>query len=141
MVGYALMKTKLFAAVFGFGLLIFAAGCIRTVTGEKAGGVPFMTDTLEGRYKEPPEAVFAAAKEVIRQDGVLNKEGVNYSATNQVQIVEGRVSQCSVWVRIVPLDTQVTSVAVETRNVDGAPDMNVAHQIEKEIALRLARQQ
>jgi hypothetical protein len=131
-----MMKTKLLAALFG-GLLA-TAGCVGTVTGGKTAGVPFIKDTFEGAYKFPPDVIFAAAKEVIRADGVLTKEGIDYGQTNEAKVVQGRVNQCTVWVRIVPVDSQVTSIAVQTRTSGGGSDLNLAHQIDKEIAVRLA---
>jgi hypothetical protein len=130
------MKTKLLAALFG--VLLATAGCVSTVTGGKTAGVPFVKDTFEGAYKLPPDVIFAAAKEVIREDGVLTKEGTNYGQTNEAKVVQGRVNQCTVWVRIVPMDSQVTSIAVQTRTNGGGSDINLAHQIDKEIAVKLA---
>jgi hypothetical protein len=131
-----MMKTKLLAALFG-GLLA-TAGCVSTVTGGKTAGVPFIKDTFEGAYRLPPEVIFVAAKEVIRADGVLTKEGIDYGQTNEAKVVQGRVNQCTVWVRIVPVDSQVTSIAVQTRTNGGGSDLNLAHQIDKEIAVKLA---
>jgi hypothetical protein len=131
-----MMKTKFLAALFG-GLLA-TAGCVDTVTGGKTAGVPFIKDTFEGAYRLPPDVIFAAAKEVIRADGVLLNEGINYSPTNEVKVVQGRVNQCRVWVQIAPVDSQVTSIAVQTRTSGGGSDLNLAHQIDKEIAIKLA---
>jgi hypothetical protein len=68
----------------------------------------------------------------------LTKEGIDYGQTNEAKVVQGRVNQCTVWVRIVPVDSQVTSIAVQTRTSGGGSDLNLAHQIDKEIAVRLA---
>jgi hypothetical protein len=130
------MKTKLLAALIA-GLMV-TSGCISTVTGEKVAGVPFITDAIQGEYKLPPEVIFVAAKEVIRADGVLTSEGITYSPTNAVKTVQGKVDQCSVWVRIAPLDSQVTSVAVQVRTGSGGSNMSLAQQIDKEIAVKLA---
>ncbi len=78
-----MMKTKLLAALFG-GLLA-TAGCVDTVTGGKTAGVPFIRDTVEGRYKLPPDVIFAAAKEVIKEDGVLTDEGIHHGQTNEAE--------------------------------------------------------
>jgi hypothetical protein len=130
------MKAKLLAVLFG-GLLV-TAGCVDTVTGGKTAGMPFVKDTFEGAYKLPPDVIFVAAKEVIKEDGVLTNEGTNYSPTNAVKVVQGRVNQCTVWVRIAPKDSQVTVVAVQVRTDGGGSDMVLAHQIDKEIAVKLA---
>jgi hypothetical protein len=130
------MNAKLLAAIIG--LLIVASGCVRTVTGEKTGGVPFINDTVQAAYKLPPEAIFAAAKQVIREEGILTNEGTIYEPTNTVKVVQGRVNQCAVWVRIAPVDSQVTSVEVEVRTQGGGSRMALAHEIDKEIAVKLA---
>jgi hypothetical protein len=130
------MKTKLLVALFA-GLLA-TAGCVDTVTGGKTAGVPFIKDTVEGRYKAPPDVIFAAAKEVMKEDGVLTDEGIHHGTTNEAKVVQGRVNECTVWVRIAPMDSQVTSVEVQTRTNAGGSDMALAHQIDKEIAVRLA---
>jgi len=46
-------------------LAIAAAGCVGTVDGNKAGGLPLIRDKIEARYDRPAEEVFAAAKEVV----------------------------------------------------------------------------
>lgn len=130
------MKTVLFLALAGAVLL--TAGCVGTVTGGRTLGVPFVKDKLEDRYKMSPDVIFAAAKDVIRADGVLTKEGVNYSTTNEMKVVQGRVSECTVWVSVAPVDAQVTSVIVQTRTPNGGSNMNLAHQIQVEIAVKLA---
>ena len=130
------MKTKVLAVLFG-GLLA-TAGCVGTVTGGKTGGVPFVKDTFESAYRLPPEVIFTAAKEVIRADGVLVNEGINYSQTNAMKVVEGRVNQRKVWISITPANAQVTTVAVQTRTSAGGPDLTLANQIDKEIAIKLA---
>jgi hypothetical protein len=130
------MKTKLLLGMVG--ALVLTAGCVGTVTGGHTGGVPFIRDRLEGRYKAPPEAIFAAAKEVMKDNGVLTNEGVSYADKKEMKVVQGRVNECTVWVSIVAVDAEVTSVFVQVRTTSGGTNMNVAHQIEKEIALRLA---
>ena len=62
------MKTKLLAALFA-GLLA-TAGRVNTVTGDKTGGCRLSRISLKVAYQLPPDVIFAAAKEVIREDGV-----------------------------------------------------------------------
>ncbi|MGO9200619.1 MAG: DUF3568 family protein [Limisphaerales bacterium] len=130
------MKTKCLVALLAG--LVATAGCVNTVTGAKTGGVPFIRDTVEGRYKLPPDVIFAAAKEVIKADGVLTSYGTSLTSTNEAKVVQGRVNERTVWVRIEPIDPQVTSVFVQTRTNGGGSDMDLAHQIDKEIAVRVA---
>ncbi len=136
MVAWCMMKTRLMAALIG-GLLV-TGGCVGTVTGGKTAGVPFVRDTCEAAYRLPPDVIFAAAKEVIKADGVLTNEGINYSATNTAKVVQGRVNECTVRVRIAPVDSQVSSIAVQVRTDGGGANLGLAHLIDKEIAVKLA---
>jgi hypothetical protein len=131
------MMSKMLFAVLAGGVLL-TAGCVETVTGGKTAGVPFVRDTFENRYRESPDRIFVAAKEVIKADGVLTDEGIKYNETNAVKVVQGRVNERAVYVRIVPVDEQVTSVAVQARTRGGGADMDVAHQVAMEIALKLS---
>jgi len=134
------MKTKMFAAFVALAALaVLATGCVNTVTERKTAGVPFIKDTMEGRYERPLDQVFDAAKAVISEDGVLLHEGIVHGQTNLVKTVEGNVNQRKVWVRVERLDPKITGVSVQARTQAGGPDVDLAHAIEKEIALKLVR--
>ena len=118
---------------------VVATGCVSTVSGEKTAAVPFMKDSIEGRYERPLDQVFEAAKEVVKFNGTLVKEGILHTETNTVKTVEGKVNQRSVWVRVEAVDPKVTGVTVQTRTSGGGTDIDLAHDIEKQIALKLVR--
>jgi hypothetical protein len=94
---------------------------------------------MEGRYERPLEQVFDAAKEVVRFNGGLNNESILHNETNLVKTVEGKINQRTVWVRVERVDPIVTQVTVQTRTQSGVSDIELAHEIEKQIALRLVR--
>jgi hypothetical protein len=135
------MKTKFFAALAGVALL--AAGCVNTVTGGKTVGVPLLKDRIEARYERPMEQVFDAAKQVIAEDGVLVHEGTLYGQTNSVgnlvKTVEGKVNQRTVFVRVEQLEQNISGLTVQTRTQGGGSDIDLAAQVDKQIALKLAR--
>ena len=133
------MKTnlKIFAALAALSIL--AAGCVDTVTGRKTAAVPFVKDSIEGRYERTVDDVFEAAKAVVTANGVLVNESVLHGQTNLVKTVEGRVNQRNVWVRIEQLDPKVSAVTVQTRTPGGGPDIDLAASLEKQIALKLVR--
>jgi hypothetical protein len=137
----AVMKTK-FAAVV-LGLVVLAAGCVGTVSGSKTAGVPFVNDTIEARYERPMDEVFKAAKEVISFNGTLLSEGTLHGQTNAVnsiaKVAQGKVNQCKVWVRVEQADPRITAVSVQTRTSGGGADIQLAAEIDKQIALRLVR--
>jgi hypothetical protein len=137
------MKMKFFLALTG--LAILTAGCVQTVGGGKAAGVPFIKDKIESRYDRPSEEVFQAAKEVVARNGVLVNEGINYGHTNAVnqiaKVVFGHVNECRVWVRVEQIQVvpPITAVAVQTRTKGGVSDIDLAAQLDKQIALKLVR--
>lgn len=128
------MKIKTLVALFGAAFLM--AGCVQTVNDQTTWGMPLMKDKMEGRYERPADEIFQAAKVVIGADGTLVSETTLHQ-TNMVRVVEGRVNQRKVWVRIEQVDPQVSSVVVQARTENGGPDVELAHEIEKEIAIRL----
>jgi hypothetical protein len=137
----ARMNIRFLAGILG--LVLVSAGCVDTVTGRKTAAVPFMKDKIESRYERPSEQVFQAAKEVIAFNGTLINEGVLYGQTNVVanlvKTVEGKVNQRTVWVRIEQVEPRLTAVAVQTRTSGGGTDIELAAEIDKQIALKLVR--
>ena len=141
MIAYRLMKNKFLVssiAIIGIAGLI-GTGCVPTVAGGNTFGVPFIKDAVEGHYERPLDQVYDAAKEVVKFNGTLVSESILHTETNMVKTVEGKVNQRSVWVRVEAMDPKVTGVAVQTRTKGGASDLDLAHEIEKQIALKLVR--
>ena len=131
------MKIKLLGVLFGAVLVL--AGCVSTVDDRKTAGVPFIKDRVGGRYERSVDQVALAAKQVVKDNGVLVNEGTIYDQTNSVKTVEGKVNQRSVWVRIESVDPKITQVTVETRTPGGGSDIDLAHELEKQIALKLVQ--
>jgi hypothetical protein len=135
------MKTKFFLALLGLTLL--AIGCVDTVSGDKAGGAPFVKDKIRSRYERPAAEVYQAVKEVIMHDGVLVNENTLHgqtNAVNQVRLaVHGKVNECRVWVSVEQITPAITEVTVQTRKGNGYADIDLAAQLDKEIALKLVR--
>jgi hypothetical protein len=131
------MKTKIFLAFLG--MAIMTTGCIKTVSGTRTGAVPFQKDQVEGRYQRSMDQVYQAAVQVIQNDGVLVTEFIPHDTTNTVRALQGKVNQRNVWVRVAAVDPKITEVIVQARTKGGNRDLDLAHQLEKEIALQLAR--
>jgi hypothetical protein len=129
------MRTIIFAVLIG--AVVVGAGCVSTVNDRSTAGVPFIKDKVEGRYERPLEQVFQAAKTVVKKNGVLVNESTLYNETNTVKTVEGKVNQRNVWVRVEAMDPKVTAVVVQCRTSGGGSDIDLAHELEKEIALEL----
>lgn len=135
------MKNNFLLALMG--LVIVAAGCVGTVDGNKAGGLPLIKDRIEARYDRPADELFAAAKEVIALNGVLLNEGTLFGQTNAVnniaRTVIGKVNECRVWIRIEQIEPKISELTVQTRTKAGGSDLNLAAQLDKQIALKLVR--
>jgi PBP1b-binding outer membrane lipoprotein LpoB len=135
------MKTKLFAAVAGLALIV--AGCVGTVGGHSKAGVPFVKDTIKSSYERPAADVFQATQDVVAHNGVVLSTSTLYGRTNAVdgiaKVVEGKVNQRSVWVRIEQVNPKFTEVATQVRSQSGGTDLELAAEIDKQIALKLVR--
>ena len=132
------MKIQVLLAIVGISALVAATGCVDTVGGGKTAGVPLIRDTFTARYQRPMEQVFEASKEVVKQMGVLNNESTLYDQTNSVKTVQGRINQRTVWIRIEAVEPQLTEVAVQARTPGGVSDVDLLHEIDKQIAVKLA---
>jgi len=131
------MKTKFFAAFIG--IAIVTAGCISTVSGTKSPAVTWSKDRVDGRYERSPDQVYQAAVTVINANGVLITEFIPHDTTNTTRSLQGKVNQRNVWIRVEAIDPKITGVTVQARSTMGVSDIDTAHELEKEIALQLAR--
>jgi len=133
------MKRKILAALIG--IAIVSAGCVSTVTDTKTMGVPLVRDSVQGRYQRTLDDVYRAAVTVVNSNGVLTTEFIPHDSTNAVRSLMGKLNQGKVWVRVEAVDPQtpVTAVTVQVRTHYGGADLDAAHELEKEIALQLAR--
>src|SRR5437879_8527109 len=129
------MKRKILTLVFFAALAGWGTGCVNTVDDRTEFGVPFVKDSVEGRYERTAAQVLAAAKEVLAENGVLTAENTLNNS------LEARINQRSVWVRVEEIEPAkpLTRVTVETRTLAGGTDLDLAHEMEKQIALRLGR--
>jgi hypothetical protein len=132
------MKTKFFAALAGL-VIIAAAGCISTVSGTKTPALTWSKDSVDGRYQRSVDQVYTASVAVIQNNGVLITEFIPHDTTNTTRALQGKVNQHNVWIRVQSVDPKVTEVTVQCRSTSGVSDIDIAHELEKEIALQLAR--
>jgi len=120
-------------------IALLAAGCVTTVSDTKVAGNPMGRDAVAGRYQRPVDEVYRAAIQVINNDGTLLTEYIPHDTTNTVRAFMGRVNQNKVWMRVEAVDPQITQITVEARTKWGNQDLDMAHELEKEVALQLAR--
>jgi hypothetical protein len=132
------MKMKIFAGFAGIGLALATAGCVDTVSDTQASGF-HLPDKVQSRYERSVDQVYSAAVQVINNNGVMLTEYIPHDTTNTVRSVMGKVNQEKVWIRVEAVDPQITQVTVQVRtSVSG--DTQEAQELDKEIALQLARQ-
>jgi hypothetical protein len=127
------MKTKLFALFLLAGFAGVLTGCVHTVDDRSEAGVPFVKDKLQSRYERTVPQVVEAATYVLGFNGKLVADNtINNS-------LEGRVNQTSVWIKVEQIDAAkpVTQITVQTRTKNRTADLDLAHEIDKQVALYL----
>lgn len=126
------MRIK-FLSVVAISVLGFVlAGCISTVDGRREAGVPLIKDRVVRLYERPVLQVWAAAKDVLNSSGTIVSEDVMQST------VSARVDAKTVRVKVEELDKKTTRMTVQCRTKMGGSDLDLAGEIDKQIAIRLA---
>jgi hypothetical protein len=131
------MKKIIFAVLAGAAVIV--TGCVSTVSDTHTFAVSYGKDSFAGRYQRPLDQVYQASVAVIQANGVLVTEYVPHDTTNSVRSLQGRVNDRKVWIRVEQVDPKISQVDVQTRTKWGRTDLDMAHEIEKEISLQLAR--
>ena len=111
---------------------LLVSGCVNTVDGRREVGVPFVKDQVQGRYPRPVKELWAASKDVLGANGALNSED-SIRGT-----LEANIDTKSVWVKVESIDPNLSQVTVQVRTRNGGTDVELARELDKEIALRLA---
>ncbi|HUE37546.1 MAG TPA: DUF3568 family protein [Candidatus Acidoferrum sp.] len=132
------MKMKIFAAFGVIGMALLTAGCVGTVSGSYEAGFP-TKDSVVGRYQRQLDQVYSAAIQVVNNNGVLITEFIPHDTTNTVRAIRAKIDKEDVFIRVEAVDPQITQITVQARTTVGG-DVEEAHELEKEIALQLARQ-
>jgi len=131
------MKKMIFAAFAG--VVIIATGCVHTVSGTHSPAITWSKDKVEGRYQRSVDQVYQASVAVIQNNGVLITEYIPHDTTNTVRSLQGKVNEKNVWISVQAVDPTVTQVTVQARSTMGVSDVDLSHELEKEIALQLSR--
>ena len=131
------MKKKIFAVVAGVAVIV--TGCVQTVTDTHTFAItPAARDSVAGRYQRDVNTVYRASKTVMERNGVLLTEYIPHDYTNAVLSLQGRINDRKVFMRVEQIDPKVSQVDVEARTKFGRVDLDLVHELEKEIALELA---
>ncbi|MEY4916540.1 MAG: hypothetical protein RL616_453 [Verrucomicrobiota bacterium] len=132
----AAMKLKIFSVLAVAA--IAATGCVKTVTDSNALAITWSKDSVAGRYNRTVDQVYQSAIAVVQKNGVLLTEYIPHDNTNNVRSLQGRVNDRKVWVRVMAVDQRTSQVDVQARSTWGVSDVELTHQLEKEIALELS---
>ncbi len=119
---------------------IVSTGCVKTVSDTNTFATTWGKDSVAGRYNRTVDQVYQASTAVIQSNGVLLQEYIPHDSTNAVRSILGKVNDRKVWVRVSAVDMKTTQVDVQARTKWGTRDLELVHQLEKEIALKLASQ-
>ena len=131
------MKKSIFAVLAGAALI--TAGCVSTVSDTNTFATTWGKDSVAGRYQRSLDQVYTASVAVVQANGVLIQEFIPHDNTNAVRSLLGRVNDRKVWVRVETVDPKTTQVDVQARTKWGTRDLDLVHELEKEIALQLSR--
>ena len=107
------------------------SGCVNTIDGRSKAGVPWMKDKIESKYTFPVAKVMDAARATLKFNGTVVSEDI---VTNTL---EGKVDTRSVYVKVEEIDPKVTRVIVQVRTKGGGTDIDLASEMDKQIALNL----
>jgi hypothetical protein len=119
-------------SLFAIIVLVAATGCGQTVSGTRKASIPLVKNTIESRYQRPVDEIFRAARSVLELHGTLTGENtINAS-------LEAQVDNRFVYVRVDEVEPAVSRVQVQAIRKGGAGDVDLAAEIDKMIALKLA---
>lgn len=125
------MKTNVFRLLAGLCLTLLVGGCYHTVEGRSRMGMPFSKDRIDSRYERPVEQIFAAAKEVLKFNGTITGENT------VAKTLEAKIDTNTVYVKVEEVEPNVSRVVVQSRKKSGFSNIDLASEIDKQIALQL----
>jgi len=113
-------------------LALVVTGCVSTIDGRKEVANPVVKDRIVRVYERPALECWAAAKDVLAVNGTVFSEDVMQST------VSARVDTRTVRVKVEEMDKKMTRLTVQVRTRFGNSDLDLAGEMDKQIALQLA---
>ncbi|MCW5559115.1 MAG: hypothetical protein KIT22_14960 [Verrucomicrobiae bacterium] len=110
-----------------------SSGCYSTETGRTKFGVPFAKDSIVSRYNRPVTSVFGAAKEVLAFNGTLTSENLIDNT------VTAKADSKTIYVKVTEPEAGIAQITTQVRGSAGGADLDLASEIDKQIALKLAQ--
>ena len=125
------MKNFVAALALLTAVVALTPGCYTTMDDRSKVGAPFKKDKISGTYERNVDEVQAAARKVLQFNGtILSDDVVN-------RLLSAKIDTRNVYVKLVELEPTVTQVTVQARTKGGGADVDLAAEIEKQIALNL----
>jgi hypothetical protein len=121
-----LLCTAALAATFALG-----TGCVGTVDGRSRAGVPFKKDKIVSKYERPAPQIIESTRKVLSTLGTITSDDI---ANN---VVTASVNTRIVYVKVTQLDDKVSEVVTQVRTKSGGSDIDLAAEVDKQIALGL----
>jgi len=125
------MKLNLLGLAAAVAFVAFQTGCTTSPDGRNHVTVMPTKDKIVSRYERSVDQIFAAAKEVLKFNGTL------YGENTISHTLEAKVDTRTVWVGVEEVEPKVTRVTVQARKKSTMPDIDLAAEIDKQIALHL----
>jgi hypothetical protein len=126
------MRTNAFVLLAVSTLAFLSSGCVRTIDGRREAGNPLVRDKIIRVYERPVLQCWTATKEVLGVNGTVIHEDVMQST------LTARVDTRTIRIKVESIDPKMTRVTVQVRTKFGNSDIDLAGEIDKQIALRLA---
>jgi hypothetical protein len=124
------MKFNLLGLIAAVSILAFAGGCTTSPDGITHAAVPGK-NKIVSRYERSVDQIFAAAKEVLKFNGTLFREEL------VTHTLEANVDTRKVWVGVEEVEPRISKVTVIAIKKNKMGDVDLAAEIDKQIALRL----
>ncbi len=126
------MKKHWLAFLLTLALVPAFTGCVSTVDDSNKAGLPFSQDTIESRYPRSIDQLTVATREVLARNGTITSDDA------VTRVMRAKINNRTVYVKLEELEPQVTRVLVQVRS-GASGDINLASEIDKQIALQLAK--
>ena len=122
---------KFFSAVTLALVTTALVGCYKTQEGRRRAGIPGIKDTIESRYERPVGQVYESARATLAYNGAITEQN------DVARVLQAKVNNRTVWVRVDEVEPNVTRIFVQARRSGARGDITLASEIDKQIALRL----
>jgi hypothetical protein len=126
------MKRNVLALLVFCGFALTFTGCVGTVDGRSKAGMPFVKDKIESRYERSVPQVLEAARAVLKLNGQITSDDA------VTKTLSAQIATRTVYVKVTEADPKVTQVVVQARTKNGGADVDLASEMDKQIALQLA---